>query len=54
MVSEGKRLQREKKERERRKNKPSFFSDNPASHLSKCINTETRCQIEGVEQRERK
>lgn len=38
-----------KKEREKRrkKNKPSFFSDNPASNLSKCINIGARCQIEG-------
>lgn len=50
MVSEGKRLHRKKKkEREKRKkNKPSFFSDNPASNLSKCINIGTRCQIDGL------
>lgn len=46
---------RKKKEREkRREKKPSFFSDNPASNLSKCINIGTRCQIEGSSREEEK
>lgn len=55
MVSEGKRLHRRKKRKgEKKEKKNSFFSDNPASNLSKCINIGTRCQIEGSSREEEK
>lgn len=56
MVSEGKRLHRRKKRKgeKKKKKKPSFFSDNPASNLSKCINIGTRCQIGGSSREEEK